>query len=76
MQYAEVPGADIQQIIWGRLMPALEGAPTDHAILGMLAFAVLLMKPDVDLDSLKNAVQSATETIVLTITPVDQEKAN
>lgn len=69
IQYAEVPGAQIQEVIWQRLMPALEGTPIDAAILSMLTFSTLLMKPDTDIEVVKAAVQAATETIVLHIAP-------
>lgn len=57
-------------------MPAVEGARIDHTIISMLAFAVLLMKPDVPLDDLKVAVQSATEAMALSLVPVPKDQAN
>ena len=76
LAYAEVEGKDIQNMIWGRLMPAVEGAPIDHAVLGMLAFCVLLMKPDVELPTLQSAVQQATEVMILSIMPAGKENVN
>ncbi len=74
--YASVEGKAIHEVIWGRLMPSLEGVRLDEAILSMLTFTVLLMKPDVELEVLKAAVQSASETMVLAITPVPEGKGN
>lgn len=68
-RYAEVPGEAIKEMIWGRLMPAVEGTPVDHAILGMLAYSILLMKSDVDYPTMQAAIKAATEAIVLTIVP-------
>lgn len=76
IEHVEVPGPILQAIVWEKLMPALEGLPVDHCILALIAFSILLMKPDVTMEELSAAIKNASESISLTLMPVDQKKVN
>ena len=65
LQAVTVDGRDIQRLIFDRLAPAVEGEPLSHAVLSMLTFAVLLMRPGIELDKLQDIVMSVSEHMVL-----------
>jgi hypothetical protein len=65
LQSVTVDGRDIQRLIYDRLAPAVEGEPLSHAVLSMLTFAVLLMRPSIELEKLQEVVMAVSEHMVL-----------
>ena len=59
--YCEVSGATIERFITNKLGPACEGELLPHAILGMIALCIRLMKPNIEAEELKVAVMSTSE---------------
>lgn len=76
LAYAEVEGPVVQQLIWGKLMPALQGEPMDAAIISMIAFCILLMKPDVKMEVLESAITQTTEVMTLAIADLGHDTVN
>lgn len=70
IQSVTVDGKEIQRLIFDRLMPAVEGEPLSHSILSLITFSVMLMKPDIDLETLQKLVLSTSEHIIMNIAPV------
>lgn len=60
----EAAGDIIQKMILEDLSPAVEGKPVSHAVLAMLTFSVMLMKPDVTVEQLQDCVMGASSYIV------------
>ena len=68
----EVSGAEIQNLILNTLAPAVEGKPVTHAILAMLTFSVMLMKPYIDVKELQECVMGASSYIVTHLAEKDK----
>lgn len=75
-EMTEVPGAEIQQLIWERLMPALDGLPIPHAVLAMLSFCVIILKPNATPDELGFTVEEASKMIITSLAPVKEGSVN
>jgi hypothetical protein len=67
-----ISGTMIRDIIEHRLMGAVEGTPINAAILSLLAFAVMIMKPDIGVEQLQRTVEGTSEYITLSIAPVSK----
>jgi hypothetical protein len=68
IQQVSVDGRDIQRLIFDRLAPAVEGEPLSHSVMAMITFAVLLMRPDIDLELLQDVVMSTSEHMIMAMT--------
>lgn len=49
---------DVATVINTKLVPALDGEPTAKAIVSMLTFVLLLMRPNLSVDQAENGVRS------------------
>lgn len=76
LQHVSIDGDTINKIIFDRLAPALAGEQLSHSVLGMLTYAIILMKPDISNDQLQNLVMDASSYIVMQLTPIDAGEAN
>ena len=72
----EVDGSVIQQLMYEKLMPACEGEHTGHAILALLTLSVIMMKPDVTTEQLRNCVMGMSEHVVLQLAEIPEGMAN
>jgi len=72
VQSVTVEGKDVQRVIFDRLSPAIEGEPLAHAILSMLTFSIMLMKPDIEIEQLQDIVMSTSEHIIMHLSPVGE----
>lgn len=70
-----VNGKDIQRIVYDKLAPACETEELDHAILSMLTFTVILIKPDIKEQQLKDAVMNVSEYLILQLMDESTEDA-
>lgn len=62
-----VDGADIQRVVFDRLVPALEGEAFELQVLSLITLSVLMMKPNIDFDQLQEVVMSVSEHMMLLI---------
>lgn len=76
IETVEVDGETIQQLMYEKLMPACEGEHTGHAILALLTLSVIMMKPDVTTEQLRNCVMGMSEQVVLRLAEVEPGMAN
>ena len=60
-----VSGKDIQRIVYDKLAPACEAEQLEHAVLSMLTFSIILMKPSIDVDTLQEVVMNTSQHIIL-----------
>lgn len=67
-------GKAIQQLIYGRILPTLDGEPLGHCVLATIASAVILMKPDIDMDKLQEIITAVSQTIILHISEAKSDK--
>lgn len=67
----EADGQEIQRIIYTRLMPAVDGESLGHSVLSLIAFSIILMKPDIDMDRLQEIITSVSQTIILHLSGAD-----
>lgn len=67
LQAVTVEGKEIQRIVFDRLQPAIEGENFEESIMSLLIFAILLMKPEIELEALQEVVLSTTEHIMMHI---------
>lgn len=76
IETVEVDGSVIQQLMYEKLMPACEGEHTGHVILALLTLSVIMMKPDITSEALKNCVMSMSEQVVLQLADIPDGMAN
>lgn len=60
-----VAGKDIQRIIDNKLAPACEAEQLDNAVISMLTFSIILMKPSIDASTLQEVVMNTSQHIIL-----------
>jgi hypothetical protein len=63
----EVDGKEIQELIFSKIAPACDGHPMGHVILGMLTFTILLLKPQVEIEELRDCVLQTSEFMTMTL---------
>lgn len=70
--------ADVRDVLVGKLLPALEGIPTETAIAAMLSCVILCMKEDVSEEELVEGVLGASGWIVTFLADIEDTagKAN
>jgi len=73
IQQVSIDGRDIQRIVFDRLAPALEGEDLAPSVFSLIMFSIMLMKPDIDMESLQEAVQSTSEHIIMALTPAAED---
>ena len=56
----EASGKDIQSFINTRLIPAIDGQPSELSVLSMLTLAILVMKPDIEVEILRRTVMDVS----------------
>lgn len=61
----DIDGRDIQALIFKKLAPACKGERLSHAILALLTYSVILMKPDIEIADLQDTVMSTSEFMML-----------
>ena len=76
IEQVNIDGKLVKQVIEDRLMPALEGCPVQHAVLAMLSLCVIALKPNADMEELKNVVQGASEFFVVALADVGEAGVN
>jgi len=64
----EVSGEEVKDLIEEKLGPAVDGEAVPLAILTMLTFSIMLMKPDIDVEELKDIVMSTSGHIIQSLT--------
>lgn len=72
----EIKGSDIQGFIFDKLGPACQGEKLSHAVMGMLTYIVLLMKPDIEVGDLQDAVMGTSEHITATMAGLEARIKN
>lgn len=63
-----VDGPNIQRIIFDRLSPAVEDEDLEQSIVALLVFAILLMKPDIEQETLQDLLLNVSQQIILATT--------
>ena len=64
------PGDVIENIIFEKLSPSLDGVMKRDAVLSMLTFSCLLMRPELDdPDLLQTTVEKMSEVMVTALAP-------
>lgn len=61
----EADGAEIQRVIYQRLMPSLDGEQLGYSVLALIALSVILMKPDIEGEQLQEIITNVSQTIIL-----------
>lgn len=72
----EVDGATIEDLVYERLVPALENVDAKHAVLAMLTFCAVLMKPSIKIEELQQTVLSTSQALVASLVPAEGNQAN
>lgn len=72
----EVSGSIIEDIVYEKLVPALNEVDAKQAVLAMLTFCTILMKPSVTVEELQQAVMSSSEALVTALVPAEGNHAN
>lgn len=65
IQQVTVDGADIQGFIIDRLAPVCRDQQLSITVLSLLAYATILMKPDIKFDELQKLVQEVAQSIIV-----------
>lgn len=73
ISHIEVEGEVIQDLILRKIAPAVQGERKAHAILALLSMSVMLMKPDVEVETLKDTVMHMSETMILNLAETEGE---
>jgi hypothetical protein len=76
IRQVEVSGEVIENIVYDRLVPALNEVDAKHAVLSMLTFSVILMKPSIQIEELQHVVMSVSEALVTALVPAEGSAAN
>lgn len=69
LQHVSLDGQDLQTFIFTKLAPACYGEPLPYQVLGMLAYAIRLMKPDIGVEELQEMVMETSSHIVMQLMP-------
>ena len=72
IEQLEVDGEAVQKVVFDNLMPALDQLPLGLAITSMLAFCVLLMKPNISGDGLSEVLGETSKFIVMMLASIEQ----
>ena len=61
----------VESIICNQLAEALDGTPLDYAVMAMLTYCALLMKPHVEWPELQEAVMSTSKHLILSLADIE-----
>ena len=65
--HIEASGEKIQSIIRDKIGPAVDGELLSDAVIAMLAYSTLLMKPDITVDHLQKCVMETSGYLITMI---------
>lgn len=66
-------GEEIQALIFDKLMPAMEDTNIGTAVLSMITYSMFMMKPDIKIEELQEAVLSTSQFMVLLLSGAGAE---
>ena len=61
----------VEQIICNQLAEALDGTPIEYAVMSMLTYCALLMKPGIEWEELQAAVMSTSQFLILSLSDTE-----
>ena len=67
----EASGEEVQKIITSKLVPAIDGQELGHAFIALLTLSVLLIKPNVEANQLKECVMGVSSYIITHLSGIE-----
>ena len=75
-QQVTIDGKEIHRIVFDRILPACDGEKLGPTVMSLLASAVIMLSPDIELEKLQDVIMGASEYLVIATAEVPAGEAN